>query len=89
MIREQIAGNESFEDGDDSDYDEDDDNEECERVSPLDAYNEFAVMKEMLVGLGTNVLLGWFSQPDLVSWNQLLDDNIAKDLQDKATTHAG
>ncbi len=82
-IKQQFGlGDDDGEDDDDSDYDEDD--EECERVSPLDAYNEFAIIKETLSGLGSSTLLGWFSQTDLMSWNQLLDDNIAKDQQDKA-----
>jgi hypothetical protein len=80
MIREQFGLNED--DDDDEDYDDDDD-EACERVSPLDGFNEFSIMKETLSMLGAPALLNWFSQADLVSWNQLLDMNIAQDVQDK------
>ena len=82
MIRQHFADDD---DEDDSDYDgEDDFDEDCERVSPLDAFNEFAAIKETLTGLGSGVLLSWFSQADLVSWNQMLEENILKDQQDKA-----
>jgi hypothetical protein len=88
MIREQYGVGENDED-DDSEYDDDDDDEDCERVSPLDAYNEFAIMKETLSTLGASALMNWFSQADLVSWNQILDENIAKDAQDSAKAKAG
>lgn len=88
MIREQYGIGENDED-DDSEYDDDDDDEDCERVSPLDAYNEFAIMKETLSALGASALMNWFSQADLVSWNQILDENIAKDAQDSAKAKAG
>ena len=86
QIRQQYAlgGGDDDDDYDDDDYDDDDDDEDCERISPLDAFNEFSIIKETLTGLGSAPLLSWFSQPDLVSWNQLLDENIAKDQQAKA-----
>jgi hypothetical protein len=88
-LREEIAamkqqfGLGDDDDEDDSDYEEDYD-DDCERVSPLDGFNEFAIIKETLSGLGANTLLAWFSQADLVNWNQLLDENIVKDQQDNA-----
>jgi hypothetical protein len=88
-LREEIAamkqqfGLGDDDDEDDSDYEEDYD-DDCERVSPLDGFNEFAIIKETLSGLGANTLLAWFSQADLVNWNQLLEENIFKDQQDKA-----
>ena len=85
-IREQMLGNESFEDEDDSDYDEEDDEEDCERISPLDAFCEFSVMKEVLTGLGSTVLLTWFAAADLMSWNQLLDENITKAAEAKVVS---
>ena len=86
MIREQIAGtNESFADDEtDSDY-EDEDDEDCERVSPLDAFSEFKAIKDVLVKIESEKLLGWFSKDDLIAWNQILDENIANDAQDRAS----
>ena len=82
-IRAQYGASDEEDDDDDSDYYDEDGDDECERVSPLDAFSEFVAIKETLTGLGSGVLLGWFSQADLVAWNTLLDDNIAKDIADK------
>lgn len=83
LIRQQYGLSGDEDEDDDEDY-YDDDEDECERVSPLDAFNEFTAIKETLTGLGAGPLMNWFSQSDLVSWNQLLDENILKDQQDKA-----
>jgi importin-7 len=81
QIREQL-GNADESDDDDSEW-EDYEDEDCERVSPLDVFNEFAVVKETLTGLDINVLLGWFSKDDLMAWNALLDENWKLDQQEK------
>jgi hypothetical protein len=83
LIKQQIGlgGDDWDDDEDDSDYDEDDD---CERVSPLDAFNEFATIKETLTGFGSEILLGWFSKEDLIGWNSMLDENIRLDQAAKA-----
>jgi hypothetical protein len=80
LIKQQIGlGGDDWDEDEDDDSDYYDEDDDCERVSPLDAFNEFSTIKETLTGFGPEILLGWFTKEDLINWNGLLDENIRLD----------